>query len=138
MTRPLTLLALFGLLAAGPGLTNSASADDDYYDDLEDYYEDLAEEREEYYEDLYDDDRRWRRPIRRGFGYAPPVYRQNYYGAPGYGYRYGNYGSPYNNYGYRGYGYRNYGYPSYGYPSYGRGYGRGFNLNAGPFRLSIR
>lgn len=144
MIRPLTLLALFGLLAAGPGVTNVASADDDYYDDLEDYYEDLAEAREdlaeareEYYEE---NGRRFRGSGLRGYGYhAPPVYqapiyqRNLYRGA--YAPRYG-YG--------RGYGYGQDRFSRHGYPSYGYGdryYGgsrRGFNLNAGPFSLSIR
>ena len=140
MIRPLltaaTLAVGFVLLAPAP-----ASADDDFYDDLEDYYEDLEDAREDYYKDL-------RKARRRGFGYAPPSYRV----APpvyGGGY-YGGYpavrGYPHvSPYGYGGFGsappvYRNYG--GYGYGGGFRNYGYGrerFGLRVGPFfGLSIR
>lgn len=132
MTRPLTALALCAAVGACAAFAPTASADDDYFDDLEDYYEDLEDAREDYYEDR---NRYLRRSVRRGYYAAPRVYSApRVYHAPpvyygGYGRTY-HYGTPvYPNYGYGG------GY--YGNRYYG-GSGRGFGLSAGRFNLYIR
>ena len=146
MTRPLAAFAAClatGLcVAAAP----TASADDDYFDDLEDYYEDLEDAREDYYDDLedyYEDrNRGFRRSFRHGYRYAPPVYHAprvysapRVYHAPPVVYHhpptyYGgtttyHYGAPVIRH-------HSYGVPQTTY------YGNGFHLNTGRFQMSIR
>src|SRR5690606_19181534 len=103
---------------------------EEYLEDRQEYFEELAERRQEYLEDYYDDlPRRYRH-----HSWRPSYVAPGYYGLPGYGYGYGyNYGyAPYlprpvyPHYGFRGP--IGYGYPPYGYggfPRYGYGYGFG-------------